>query len=450
MNKLSPSFFARLYGYIFIAMVASIALTFVIIERWNQDTSSEDFVEDTLFVKTILEQQRQAQNGSAPKTSAKDFYRRIDSQLLPFEISWLDSTNIRHHFAHSEYIDEYKNVSVYGLNDGRLLSSHTLSGAIGRLIIQDKPEPSPVTSEPNPFDALDLEEYTIVIFCIFTILSSGLALYVPLRNLQKHINHLDNISERIGEGDFTIQASDNLPAPINKLSARLNHMAEALSNKFNESQIFAQAVPHELRTPLTRIQLAAGVLRQTSPTGEQLDLIDNIDQYIGDLDELCSQIITLSRLNITVDEIPKNTINISEFIHSRLHQLALTSSPTITINCDNQKVITTNEVNLRLILDNLLKNAALHANKQVTISVEASSPLLILVIEDDGEGIPEAEKENIFLPFARLDKSRNRKTGGLGLGLAIVKAATNSLQGTITVTNSPVNGARFILRIPNS
>lgn len=85
-----------------------------------------------------------------------------------------------------------------------------------------------------------------------------------------------------------------------------------------------------------------------------------------------------------------------------------------------------NEVNLRLVIDNLLKNSALYASKQVQVFVEQNDTEVTITVEDDGKGIPDKDKESIFIPFARLDKRKNRKTGGLGLGLAITAAAVKT------------------------
>ena len=71
-----------------------------------------------------------------------------------------------------------------------------------------------------------------------------------------------------------------------------------------------------------------------------------------------------------------------------------------------------------------------------------------LIVDDDGPGIPAAERENIFEPFIRLDDSRDRGTGGAGLGLAIVKRVAASHNGSIEACASPLGGARFMLRWP--
>lgn len=443
MIKLPSSFFAKLYRYIFVAMLSSVALTFIVIDRWNERSSSEDFVRDTLMVKAQLEAQRQSTDLSVPS-----FYQSLNSFWLPFDIKWQPTGSMPKYCDDCEYLDKHHNVSVYEAIDGRLISVHALPENQGTLVIGDRDEETILPANMAEADVIDLEDSAMIIFCIFIIFSSGIALYLPLRNLQKDINHLDHISEQIGRGEFDVQKETELSAPLNKLADSLHVMASALSHKFNDSQVFAQAVPHELRTPLSRIQLATGILRQKSPSEDQLALIDNIDDYIDDIDELCSQIITFSKLSINNKPVPKQSLNIGEFIHTRVQQLDLPSDKAVSVSGMPDIELAVNEVNFRLVVDNLLNNAGLYAMHQVVVIIEQDKNSVTLRVTDDGAGILDQDKADVFVPFARVDKSRNRKTGGLGLGLAITAAAVNTLNGSITIEDATPSGASFIVILP--
>ena len=98
---------------------------------------------------------------------------------------------------------------------------------------------------------------------------------------------------------------------------------------------------------------------------------------------------------------------------------------------------------------NLVQNAVRYADGHVHVSVTGCPEGgFQLIVDDDGPGIPAAERENIFEPFIRLDDSRDRGTGGAGLGLAIVKRVAASHNGSIEACASPLGGARFVLRWP--
>ncbi|RBH38383.1 two-component sensor histidine kinase, partial [Pseudomonas sp. MWU13-2860] len=97
---------------------------------------------------------------------------------------------------------------------------------------------------------------------------------------------------------------------------------------------------------------------------------------------------------------------------------------------------------------NLLLNAFKYANAKVRLPVcHSPSGQLLIHVDDDGCGIPEAERDKVFEPFLRLDRSRDRATGGYGLGLSFVKLITGHHGGQVSIAASELGGARFTLRI---
>jgi signal transduction histidine kinase len=98
---------------------------------------------------------------------------------------------------------------------------------------------------------------------------------------------------------------------------------------------------------------------------------------------------------------------------------------------------------------NLLRNAQKYAAHTVALSARRDGDLLEIVVDDDGPGIPEEERERIFEPFYRLDRSRDRATGGFGLGLSIARKAVALHGGVLAVQRSPLGGARFVITLPD-
>ncbi|KAG1244107.1 hypothetical protein G6F65_021995 [Rhizopus arrhizus] len=95
---------------------------------------------------------------------------------------------------------------------------------------------------------------------------------------------------------------------------------------------------------------------------------------------------------------------------------------------------------------NLLQNAIRHAGGRVQVSLTSPAPQeYVLTVDDDGPGVPPADRERIFEPFIRLDESRDRGTGGTGLGLAIVSRVARWHHGMALATDSPLGGARFVV-----
>ena len=101
-------------------------------------------------------------------------------------------------------------------------------------------------------------------------------------------------------------------------------------------------------------------------------------------------------------------------------------------------------------ITNLLRNAMKYAQTKIRVSAEVAGEQILLHVDDDGIGIPRDERERVFSPFTRLDRSRDRATGGYGLGLAIVQLVMEQHHGHASAGESPLGGARFTLSWPLS
>ncbi|MCH1994655.1 ATP-binding protein, partial [Achromobacter xylosoxidans] len=107
--------------------------------------------------------------------------------------------------------------------------------------------------------------------------------------------------------------------------------------------------------------------------------------------------------------------------------------------------------NMTRALSNLVQNAVRYARERVEVALlPTCDGGFELIVDDDGPGIPPTDRERVFEPFIRLDESRDRGTGGAGLGLAIVQRVAASHGGSIRVCDSPLGGARFVLRWPDT
>ena len=103
---------------------------------------------------------------------------------------------------------------------------------------------------------------------------------------------------------------------------------------------------------------------------------------------------------------------------------------------------------LERMVRNLAENATRHAATRVCFSLAEHDAAAILIIDDDGPGIPPGDRDRVFERFVRLDEARARSDGGAGLGLAVVRAAARSHGGEVRAHASPCGGARFEVRLP--
>ena len=120
----------------------------------------------------------------------------------------------------------------------------------------------------------------------------------------------------------------------------------------------------------------------------------------------------------------------------------------ITVNLEGEAVVQCDRVLLNSAIRNLVGNASRFASKEIQVSSVLEGDILFLHIDDDGPGVPEAYRESIFEPFSRLDNSEGEHKNGVGLGLAIVQRAVQNCGGAVMVSESPLGGARFTIRLP--
>lgn len=282
---------------------------------------------------------------------------------------------------------------------------------------------------------------------IFIVLFATLAfaLFLLLRKLTKPIHHLTQIAEKLGEGDWSARANKGLPPPMNTLAKGFNNMADQLNNTLQEQQVLIGAIPHELRSPLGKVRFALDMTRQTETLGALRQDIETIDGYVDEMQQTVDEILELNRLQNQpfVEQSPVNLCDLLEAII----EPHLKESPMIRfdLKCDPSMNASGHTPLLTRAIQNLLLNAIRFANSSIHITAWQENNLTLLRIDDDGAGIPEDKREQLFTPFTTLDSSRNRHTGGIGLGLSIVKIVMDKHNGHASISSNALGGARFEL-----
>ena len=122
----------------------------------------------------------------------------------------------------------------------------------------------------------------------------------------------------------------------------------------------------------------------------------------------------------------------------------------VDVNVADGLLVTGSESELASVLRNLLHNAARHAVSSVVVAAAARDGTVVITVDDDGPGIPPAERQRVFQRFARLEHARSRADGGVGLGLAVVDRVVRHHNGSVEVTDSPAAGARFQVILPRA
>ena len=450
MNNLRHSFFIRLYISIILTLVLSLSFTNLLSYFYQEQNRLKYFhqvsqlafsyIKDNHHNLKYLDQSRI----ELPYPFNIEFSAKLASQF-----------NSSNPCKNCQLITTINGNNYYELQEGERLVNLPIPSLNKTLIFYEKID-SERENEPfaEQFNTLEQDSETLIFIALIltTTLFLAITLFWPIKTLLKQIKSLVNTHQSFGQGNLKARADKHLPQPLNDLATSFNQMAQDIENNLLEKQIFAQAIPHEIRTPLSRIQLASGLIRKKAlhyddPTA--LTLLDDLDNYINDISDLTSQIVKFSKLSVQQNH-QANALKLVElkpFITTRLERLKGTATQQISINITDNIGISLNPVYLQLITDNLIKNAIIHSKSKIHISASITHDIFSLNVEDDGDGIAKQHREEIFLPFARLDSSRNRNSGGIGLGLAIVKAAAQNISsetaGQIKVEQSSLGGANF-------
>ncbi len=244
----------------------------------------------------------------------------------------------------------------------------------------------------------------------------------------------------------TITASEDLarrvPEPathdeIARLARTTNVTLAALEASVERQRRFVADASHELRSPIASLRTQ---LEVAAAHPELLDLDGAVEDTVR-LQQLAADLLLLARLD--AGERPADT-------RVDLAALAREESagrPGVTVD-EEPAEVTGSRGQLGRVLANLLDNARRHARERVVVTVRREGAWAVLGVDDDGEGVAEADRERIFERFVRLDAARSRDDGGAGLGLAIARDVAVRHGGTLTAGEAPTGGARFELRLP--
>lgn len=275
----------------------------------------------------------------------------------------------------------------------------------------------------------------------------GLAAYLLVRPLERRLKKLERAVQQVSKGNLAARAEVRGADAVGQLAASFNGMTEHIQRLIQSQREMTRAVSHELRTPVARIRFGLEMLAAIDDAGEREQKIARIDQDIDQLDALIDEILTYARLEEGTPTLRWEQVDVAELARQVQRELQpIAGAIAIAVDAPEEFVVAGEERYLHRVLQNLIINAIRYARSAIVVRVVAGDTEVELVVEDDGPGIPEADRERVFKPFARLDDSRQRASGGYGLGLSIVQRIAEWHGGRVWVDQAPAGGAAFHLR----
>jgi signal transduction histidine kinase len=235
---------------------------------------------------------------------------------------------------------------------------------------------------------------------------------------------------------------------IARLAGTMNQMLERLEAASARQRSFVSDASHELRSPVTTIQATLEVALRNRDRIDWPGVAQQVLQEDERMERVVTDLLELARVEETSDIIDRAPV-------VDLEDVVLEEVPRVRQHAVRTERVSAGRVRgrreqLARVVRNLLDNADRHANTVVGVALSSSNGTVDLVVEDDGPGIPEADRERIFDRFTRLDEGRTRDIGGAGIGLAMVRAIVERHGGTVRAGSAATGGARFVVSLPNS
>jgi two-component system OmpR family sensor kinase len=280
----------------------------------------------------------------------------------------------------------------------------------------------------------------------------ALVIMVWIWPLRRDLRALERAAAGYGDKNWLFEANIKRRSQVHPLADTFRKMAARIDGLIASHKDMSNAVSHEIKTPLSRMQFEIELAQQSTDLGLIGQALANIKSDIAEINGLVSATLSyaiLERAGVSLNLaehdfgalIPAITDHVRADLRAGLCMSAQVSAGAGRVVCDAHLFET--------VLKNLLYNAARFARHEVRVRFEIDAGRNRLVVDDDGPGIPEADRERVFESFVQLEQTGTKKQG-FGLGLAIVRRAIEWHGGEVAASASPLGGARFTATWPTS
>lgn len=269
---------------------------------------------------------------------------------------------------------------------------------------------------------------SIVLFGVATIF---------MRNQIRPIRRLAQVADSFGKGRDVPGFKPEGATEVRRAAAAFMQMRGRIKRQIRQRTEMLAGVSHDLRTPLTRMKLQLALLGD-SPEAESLA------NDVAEMERMVEGYLAFARGEGT--EQPVDT-DLSELLREVVAQTSRKKDAVIDLHLEQKLELPLRPEAMRRCLTNLIVNAQRYA-EHIAISAGRRKKSVEITIDDDGPGIPEERRRDVFKPFHRLDLARGPDTGGTGLGLTIARDVVRSHGGDVVLEDAPNGGLRARIRLP--
>ena len=277
------------------------------------------------------------------------------------------------------------------------------------------------------------------IFILWITIPSILLLMISilfLRNQVRPFSILAESAEKFGKGQYVPELKPSGAVEVRKAIIEFEKMKRRILRHISQRTAMLSGISHDLKTPLTRLKLQIEIMNKNHSLDKIKDDVIEMEKMIAEyLDYSSSQEVGAS-----------SKFDLSNLMTEIVHKF---NNKNITLKCPVKIYLTGKKQLVKRCVYNLIDNAIKYAGNANVIVKKGTNDISIIV-EDDGPGVPDHEKDRILRPFYKLDKSRTMVDGSVGLGLSIVQDIINSHGGKIKINDNPKNkGLKVTLSFPD-
>jgi len=235
---------------------------------------------------------------------------------------------------------------------------------------------------------------------------------------------------------------------IARLARTMNKMLERLQRARERQQRFVSDASHELRSPVASIRQHAEVALAHPERSTLCELAATVLAEDLRIHRLVSDLLLLAGADEHSLALRLRPVDLDDLVFDAAHDLRANSDLQVNTSAVSAGRVAGDIAGLKRMLGNVVENAARHTRGQISFTLTEADGTVLLTVDDNGPGIPLADRERVLERFVRLDDARARDTGGSGLGLAIVAELVGAHGGEIVITDSTLGGARIELHLP--
>ena len=282
-----------------------------------------------------------------------------------------------------------------------------------------------------------LTSSSVRIFALWITLPAVLIIAIAiifLKNQTRPIKKLAEASKKFGRGEDIEEFVPSGASEIRQAGYEFEKMRKRILRHLNQRSEMLSGISHDLRTPLTRMKLQLALIRDEN-------LIKRFSSDIDEMEKMLNEYLQFSSQS--------NKEQTEEFELNQLLETIISkfNNEMITFIAGDKIFFSGRKISIKRCFNNLIENSTKYSNK-IQINLKKLKSNVLIIIEDNGPGIPVHERENVFKPFYKIDKSRSEKNSSVGLGLSISSDIIRSHGGKIDLADSNLGGLKVSISLP--